>query len=554
FDQISLKDNAGKIVSVELKCSDRTLTIKPQDNLKKGTRYSVTVPPGAVRSPVGDPFTGTYTLTFTTIADGPHSVDFKVGQNVVIVDGQERSIDVSPVYRDNHVFASIRPVAEALDLDPGWDDAASTIVFVRGNTVVEWPMGYTAILVNGQAVETGVSPIMESDRVFVPIKYVAEAFGYEVSEDPGGVRLRLGEIPQDDPGKPEEPAKTSSGGGSPAPTGPLLEESIRTGATTIAQISGKVKVEIPDKAIEGKDSKLVIDSVSESKMARAGLSTLSPALEIAVENGQIVGKIAVTMNFNRNQLKSEEKAAIFYYDEKAREWMQLEGTLNDTRDAITVEVDHPVMLAVFAVVEETDTVKSEAPVPAPVSTQLKDLQGHWAVSDVMQLAQMGAVCGYPDETFKPDKNITRAEVMAILTSALDYEDSSDVSILHATFADVDDIPAWAGEAVAVGVKQGMISGYPQADGTMIFGANRPISRIELVTIIGRILADEMGSDDLTQSEFKDNSDIPVWGRNAVNSVVVKGVIKGYPDNTFRARNQVTRAEAAAMIMRLMEHK
>jgi hypothetical protein len=476
---------------------------------------------------------------------------------VVIVDGRERSIDVSPVYRDNHVFAPIRPVAEALDLDPRWDDAASTIVFVRGNTVVEWPMGYTAILVNGQAVETGVSPIMELDRVFIPIKYIAEAFGYEVSEDPGGVRLRLGEAPQDDPGKPEEPAKTSSGGGgggSPAPIGPLLEESIRTGATTIAQISGKVKVEIPDKAIEGKDSKLVIDSVSESKMARAGLSTLSPALEIAVENGQIVGKIAVTMNFNRNQLKSEEKAAAFYYDAKAKEWIQLEGTLNDTRDAITVEVEHPVVLTVFAVPKEADTVEPAAPVPAPVSTQFKDLQEHWAASDVMQLAQMGAVSGYPDETFKPDRNITRAEVIAILAGALDYEESSDVSILSTTFADADDIPAWAGEVVAVGVKQGLISGYPQADDTMIFGANRPISRIELVTIIGRILADEMGSDDLMQSEFKDNSDIPVWGREAVRVVTARGVIKGYPDNTFRAHNQVARAEAAAMILRLMELK
>jgi len=47
-----------------------------------------------------------------------------------------------------------------------------------------------------------------------------------------------------------------------------------------------------------------------------------------------------------------------------------------------------------------------------------DIQGHWAAANINAVAQMGWVVGFPDGTFAPNQNITRAEVAAIVNRIL----------------------------------------------------------------------------------------------------------------------------------------
>ena len=47
-----------------------------------------------------------------------------------------------------------------------------------------------------------------------------------------------------------------------------------------------------------------------------------------------------------------------------------------------------------------------------------DIKGHWAESLIRQAIAEGWVKGYPDGTFKPDKPITRAEAVALITAAI----------------------------------------------------------------------------------------------------------------------------------------
>lgn len=53
-------------------------------------------------------------------------------------------------------------------------------------------------------------------------------------------------------------------------------------------------------------------------------------------------------------------------------------------------------------------------------------------------------------------------------------------------------------------------------------------------------------------KFADAGAIPDWAQASVSAAVAKGVIAGYPDGTFRAKTPVTRAEAAAMVLRLLD--
>ncbi|MDK2814543.1 MAG: arabinan endo,5-alpha-L-arabinosidase, partial [Thermoanaerobacter sp.] len=52
--------------------------------------------------------------------------------------------------------------------------------------------------------------------------------------------------------------------------------------------------------------------------------------------------------------------------------------------------------------------------------------------------------------------------------------------------------------------------------------------------------------------FSDNNKISEWAKNAVANAVKLGIVKGYKDNTFRPKENATRAEAAAMLYRVLE--
>ena len=65
---------------------------------------------------------------------------------------------------------------------------------------------------------------------------------------------------------------------------------------------------------------------------------------------------------------------------------------------------------------------------------------------------MGVFSGYPDNTFKPDRHITRAEFTVVLVSVFDSAIDTDI-----TFEDVAN--HWAKEYISKAAAQGIITGY-----------------------------------------------------------------------------------------------
>ena len=52
-------------------------------------------------------------------------------------------------------------------------------------------------------------------------------------------------------------------------------------------------------------------------------------------------------------------------------------------------------------------------------------EAHWAFDDIMSLVETGVLNGYEDGTFKPDNNITHAEMAKIITTAFDLHGNSE---------------------------------------------------------------------------------------------------------------------------------
>ncbi|MEW6447183.1 MAG: S-layer homology domain-containing protein [Bacillota bacterium] len=180
----------------------------------------------------------------------------------------------------------------------------------------------------------------------------------------------------------------------------------------------------------------------------------------------------------------------------------------------------------------------------------KDISGHWAARALEELAGKAVVGGYPDGSFKPDNKITRAEAVGILARVMKLAPGSEKELSF--FKDKRNIPAWAQGAVAAAVKEGLVEGYPLPDGTVVFNPNATVSRAELAVLISRILVKKTGEVTPAVITFRDAHKIPAWAGDAVGMAYAKGIIAGYPDNTFRPQKYVTRAEAGAMILRLLK--
>ena len=183
-------------------------------------------------------------------------------------------------------------------------------------------------------------------------------------------------------------------------------------------------------------------------------------------------------------------------------------------------------------------------IPKPIPT-FTDITGHWAGHNIRTLAGMGIVAGYPDGTFKPNANITRAEFVAMLVRALGLEQDA------AAASAFTDVFGWTRGAIGAAHKAGLIFGY--ADGT--FGPSQQITRAEVAVILSRVIYKALMPVTLTDvAEFADVATIPAWAKDAVRTTARGGLIRGYPDNTFRAGNMTTRAEVATMLYRLVVQK
>lgn len=164
-----------------------------------------------------------------------------------------------------------------------------------------------------------------------------------------------------------------------------------------------------------------------------------------------------------------------------------------------------------------------------------DTEGHWAKTVIGEWVESGLASGYPDDTFRPDAPVSRAEFMAFANRAFIFETEA-----AAGYSDVA-AGAWYAKVVAKAAAAGYIQGYP--DGTM--KPNAPITRQEAAVILSSILA--LKSDDSEAGAFNDAAAIPGWSKGAVGAVAQAGMMKGYPDGSFRPQANITRAEAVTAL-------
>ena len=150
------------------------------------------------------------------------------------------------------------------------------------------------------------------------------------------------------------------------------------------------------------------------------------------------------------------------------------------------------------------------------------------------------VIGYPDGGVHPHATITRAETATVFFRLLTEKTRKDNLTKYHSFRDVPQ-GAWYNAAVATMAKLKIITGYP--DGT--FRPDAPVTRAEFAAIAARF--DEKSA--RTTASFRDI--YGHWAERYISRSAELGWIRGYTDNTFRPDQNITRAEAMALINRVL---
>ena len=153
--------------------------------------------------------------------------------------------------------------------------------------------------------------------------------------------------------------------------------------------------------------------------------------------------------------------------------------------------------------------------------------------------------GYSDGTVRPNGRITRAEVATIFFRLLTDDARQRNWSSENNFSDVS-ADKWYNNAVSTLCHMGVLGGY--SDGT--FRPNAPITRAEFAKIAVSF-AQANGS--AVYSYFTDVKTTD-WFAPYVTTAKDSGLIEGYSDGSFKPENRITRAEACAIVNRVLGRK
>lgn len=178
---------------------------------------------------------------------------------------------------------------------------------------------------------------------------------------------------------------------------------------------------------------------------------------------------------------------------------------------------------------------------------------HWATKQIEILTEKGVIVGYPDGTFKPDDNVTRAEFASMAIKALGQEHTTVAQPVN--FTDIN--PSfWAYDAIQKALYFDLVSCPPQGEP---FRPDDTVTRAESISVAVNALTTEQISTfkakEVLSKRFADVNEVPEWfiipaGKAEILSMLV--TIPSDKKDRIEADRPATRAEVSAILYDMME--
>ncbi|HYE82167.1 MAG TPA: YDG domain-containing protein [Clostridia bacterium] len=181
----------------------------------------------------------------------------------------------------------------------------------------------------------------------------------------------------------------------------------------------------------------------------------------------------------------------------------------------------------------------------------KDVENHWAKAAVNDMGSRLVIDGVGNDSFEPDRGITKAEFTAVVIKALGLMRPGTG---RAVFDDVTK-EAWYYDGVSIAYEYGIVSG----NGNGEFLPMDKITREEAMTMIARAmnltgLKAELKAGELETllAGFRDSEQSAEWAKDSVAACVKTGIVTGKSGKALAPKDEMTRAEVAVIVRRLLQ--
>jgi hypothetical protein len=201
----------------------------------------------------------------------------------------------------------------------------------------------------------------------------------------------------------------------------------------------------------------------------------------------------------------------------------------------------------YVAVDENGGVSTAATVTVNIKKQatkttyadMDDSPAHYAA---LTLSERGVFTGEQlggEYFFRPGETVTRGEFLAMCLKAAGSETINGIT--KTGFFDDSDIPLWVKPYVSAGLMNGIIGGYRDDGGHLVFSPNAPVTFAEAAVILNNTL----GISDVTGVAAIDTEVVPAWAANAAMNLTACNILPtGLSTN---ANDTVTRADAAELL-------
>lgn len=171
----------------------------------------------------------------------------------------------------------------------------------------------------------------------------------------------------------------------------------------------------------------------------------------------------------------------------------------------------------------------------------------WYFDEVQYVYENDLMRGVSHDAFAPEETLTRAMLVTILYRMAGEPEVEEKTLFTDVAAD-----CWYGDAVAWAKKTQVAVGYSET----LFAPDDAITREQLVTMQYRY-AELNGADVSAVAElndFRDGGSVSTWAKEAMQWAVAAQIVYGGEDGNLLPNGNATRAEAAAILMRVMENE
>jgi len=112
----------------------------------------------------------------------------------VIINGNQLTTDIAPYIQDGRVLVPFRALFEALGATVGWDAVNRVVTGARSGKEIKLAIDSKTAYVDSNPVELDVAATITGERTFVPLRFVGESLGADVSWDSASrtVKVSLG--------------------------------------------------------------------------------------------------------------------------------------------------------------------------------------------------------------------------------------------------------------------------------------------------------------------------------------------------------------------------